>query len=409
MIKSKLIENCLISNNRVDKIIDLGIHPYADTFIGENQLELSEPAFPLQCAISLESGQIQLRYISNDSERYNLYAYSYTSSNSSYSRNHWDSCFDMIKNNFRLEECNVLEIGSNDGYLISKFNRISKNVLGIDSSEEMCAVARSTGTKIKCGIFSSKISSELVKENLWDIVIANNVFNHSNDPLDFALGVNKLLSSDGVFIFEVPYWGSTINSGKFDQIYHEHISYFTKKSCMNLLKKANQKIITCDEIEYHGGSIRVFSKKCDDNNYINNDLKIAIRSEENKGLFKIETYKKFQNEITTKRNKFLCKVLAIKVENPAAIIVGVGAAAKANTFLNFYNLDNTILSYITDASSFKIGKYTPRTRIPIVNDSIFGNYSKSDEVYALILSWNISTHLTEKILKINPNIKFLSP
>ena len=133
-------------------------------------------------------------------------------------------------------------------------------------------------------------------------------------------------------------------------------------------------------------------------------VKKQINLEEDKGLFDVSTYDKWYKSIKTRRNTLLLELLKIKKDNPDAIIIGVGAAAKANTFLNYYRIDKTIVDYITDASKHKIGKFTPLTRIPIKSDEIFKNY---DDVYALILSWNISNDLKNTLLKINPNIKFI--
>ena len=130
-----------------------------------------------------------------------------------------------------------------------------------------------------------------------------------------------------------------------------------------------------------------------------------IESETQFGLFEFSTYDKWQLEIKRKRTEFLINFLKIKSDSPNSLIIGVGAAAKANTFLNYYRLDNSFIDYITDASPHKIGKFTPLTRIPIVEDEIFSEY---DDVYALILSWNISNDLKNILLKINPKIKFIT-
>ena len=402
MKKTKKTFNCLISGDKITKILDFGMHPYADTFIGEDLLDLSEPVYPLEVYLNKDSGGIQLGYISNDFERYNLYSYSYTSSNSDFAKNHWSSYYENLVSRFNLEQKNIIEIGSNDGYLISKF-KDNNNVLAVDSSLEMCNITKTNNINTFHKVFNSDVNDILENFGEADLIIANNVFNHSNNPLDFANGVVKLLKNDGVFVFELPYWLDTFNSGKFDQIYHEHISYFTVKSTFNLLKKINLEIIDFDLVDYHGGSIRVFSKKSKNVKMIDK-VKKQINLEEDKGLFDVSTYDKWYKSIKTRRNTLLLELLKIKKDNPDAIIIGVGAAAKANTFLNYYRIDKTIVDYITDASKHKIGKFTPLTRIPIKSYEIFKNY---DDVYALILSWNISNDLKNTLLKINPNIKFI--
>ncbi len=400
---SRLTSNCLITGEPVVKIVDLGMHPYADTFINKDQLGLSEPVFPLEVYLNPNSGQIQLGYITDDFERYNLYAYSYTSANSQFSRNHWDNYHKTIAERFVIKNKTVIEIGSNDGYLLNHFS--SDNVtLGVDTSKEMCDLMSGKGMNAINDCFTEKLAKNIKnKQGTAELIIANNVFNHSNNPLDFAKGAADLLSDSGVFVFELPYWEDTFKSKKFDQIYHEHVSYFTIKSSFNLLKAAGLEIFDFEKVDYHGGSLRVYAKKSAAPVLVNK-VADAINNEEELGLFKPETYVGWQKELLGRRNLFLQRLYNLKVNYPDAPIIGVGAAAKANTFLNYYKLDASVLKYVTDSSVYKQGKFTPLTRIPIVADEVFADY---DEVYALILSWNLSDNLKQILLKINSKIKFI--
>lgn len=405
MTKATYNDSCLITGEKMQKIINLGMHPYADTFVSEDQLSMTEPVFPLECLLNPNSGQIQLAYITNAYDRYNLYSYSYTSSNSNFAKNHWKNYYETIVSKINVKESTIIEIGANDGYLSHFFLKDSKNVIAVDSSKEMSEISKKRGLISYNNIFDSKLSELLLKDHgKAKLVIANNVFNHSNDPVDFAKGVSNIISDDGIFVFELPYWRATFESNKFDQIYHEHVSYFTIKSSYHLLKKAGLDLIDYEIVDYHGGSIRVYAKlKTKD--YFNEKVNIAIKDEEKLGLFKKETYNKWFETLKQKRNKFLSKIYSLKVNNPEFKIIGVGAAAKANTFLNFYNIDSTLFDYITDSSVHKQGKYTPLTRIPIEDDSIFRNYKK---VYGVILSWNISNDLKNILKKINPEIIFIN-
>lgn len=275
-------------------------------------------------------------------------------------------------------------------------------MLGIDSSSYMSEIANKLGIETYCGIFDYDLS-KLIKDKYGkkDLIIANNVFNHANNPLSFARGVKNILSNDGVFIFEVPYWYNTIMDKKFDQIYHEHVSYFTVKSSVELLKSIGLNVFDVDVVDYHGGSIRVYSKV--NPTKVSSSVSNLIKKEEEAGLFKLKTYSDFMVNIKIKRANFLKKLYSILEKNIP--IVAVGAAAKGNTFLNFYNLNNTNIDYVTDISEHKRGKYTPLTRIPIQDDKTV--FEKYDEVYVIILSWNISSMLKKKLKEINKNIKFL--
>jgi 2-polyprenyl-3-methyl-5-hydroxy-6-metoxy-1,4-benzoquinol methylase len=385
------------------KIIDLGMHPFADTFIKEDQLGECEPIYPLVCCLDEHTGLVKLKYETSANSRYNLYDYSYTSANSKFSRDHWKS-FASETSLLYPKAKKILEIGSNDGFLLEQFKKKGFDVLGVDSSRKMAEIAYERGIHTIAQEFDSHYSKGIKNtQGVFDLVIANNVFNHANDPLDFAEGVYRVLSDNGTFIFEVPYWYNTIVDKRFDQIYHEHVSYFTVKSAVELLKKAKLIVNDVKIVDYHGGSIRVSASK---NKSVNTSPEIEnlIYKEEKEGLFKPERYKRFMKEIKCDRAKFLKNVYHLK--SNGVPIIGIGAAAKGNTFLNFYNLDSTVLDYVTDASDHKIGKYTPLTRIKITSDNILSNYNK---ISAMVLSWNISDIIKEKLKSINQNIDFLEP
>ncbi len=397
-----MINKCLISKSiKLHKIIDLGIHPFADTFIKKTQLHLMEPVFPLQCYLCKNSGSIQLKYFTDSNMRYNLYDYSYTSSNSNYSRSHWDDYFYTIKDKLNLSrKSKILEIGSNDGYLLNKFNINNNIAIGVDSSKLMTKVSRKKGLKSYNKNFDYKFSKILKnKYSLFNLIIANNVLNHSNDPLNFIKGVCNLMSNKSTFIFELPYWYDTINTQRYDQIYHEHVTYFTIKFAKNLLNKCGMFISDIEKNSYHGGSIRVYCKKKYKNYKESNSVKKMIFKEEKKGLFDPNFYKTFMSKIEIKRNKLITKIL--KIKNSGGVIIGFGAAAKGNTFLNYHKFDSSVISYVTDPSLYKKGKYTPLSRIPIVSDNILSKYNR---VYGLMLSWNISNDIIKKLKKINKEL-----
>jgi len=402
---SQSIDSCLISGDPVVKILDLGQHAYADTFIKPEQLNLSEPVFPLEVWMNAESGSIQLRYISNAEDRYNLYSYSYTSSNSKFARDHWDEYAATIKARFPDQDF-VVEIGSNDGYLVHQFKSDTTQVLGIDSSGAMCGLAVERGVDCIHSVFDRTVGEAAeITNGPASLIIANNVFNHANDPVNFAQGVAALLAPGGRFVFELPYWLSTIERGTLpDQVYHEHVSYFTVKSAWNLLQAAGLEIEDVDLVNYHGGSIRVIARHATGagmpivvEDYIARETQI--------GLFSANFYHNLQQQFEQQRDAWLYNFYQIRLAEPDAVFIGVGAAAKANTWLTWHGLTASHLYCVTDASEHKQGKYTPLTRIPVRGDQEFAQHEKP---YALILSWNISEPLKQALININPNIRFLS-
>lgn len=396
---SQLVSTCLISGGPVTKILDFGQQPYADTFIAEHQRNLSEPAFPLEVYLNSDSGSVQLGYVSDAEDRYNLYSYSYTSSNSKTARDHWDELASSIKSKYGNDKL-VVEIGSNDGYLVGQF---AKGV-GVDSSQDMCGIAMERGVNVVNALFDVTVADHVRQTyGSANVVLANNVFNHANKPVDFAIAVAKLLDKDGVFVFEVPYWGWMVTNGQFpDMVYHEHPSYFTVKSAQNLLARAGLTIADYELVNYHGQSLRITARH---GTAVADKVTEAIKQETKQGLFDPEFYIELQHKLEQAKTEWLANFYNMLNDDPTAVVIGVGAAAKANTWLSYYGLNKTVIKCITDASEFKQGKYTPLTRIPIRSDDEFACY---DRPYALILSWNISEPLKQALLKINPNTRFIS-
>src|SRR3989344_1389936 len=399
-------ENCLICNSKkLEEIVDLGSHPFADTFIPKSRASESDAIYPLTCDLCLDCGQIQTKCITNPQDRYAQHDYSYTSSNSSIARKHWDELAEETSEKFKIKNKFIVEVGSNDGYLSEKFAKRRNKVIGVDPSLYMAKIAEERGVLTKTGLFGKEIAQEIEKEyGKADLIIANNVFNHSNNPKDFAEAVSRLLANKGKFMFEQPYWSTGAKSGKFDQIYHEHVSYFLTKSIEKLLNEVDMKIIDAQVVDYHGGSLKIVAERIYSKTPLSKEAEQLIGEEVKDGMFNPRTYKKMMEDVTKKRDLFLKKVYEIRSKGEK--IVAVGAAAKGNTFLNFYNLDHSVIDFVTDSSLHKQGKLTPATRIPVVGDEIFKNY---DKVHALILSWNIANMIRPNLLKLNPNIEFLVP
>lgn len=399
--------SCLVCDSaNLKQIIDLGSHPFADTFVPESRKSEPDLIIPLVCDLCENCGHVQAKYETDPMARYSQMDYSYTSSNSAFAMKHWDEYAKEVADELKLPGNSlVVEAGSNDGYLSEQFIKNGNIAVGVDPSPYMAKQAEQRGVKTFVGLFGKKIAEEiLVSNGKADLVVANNVYNHADNPVEFTKAVASILKDNGSFVFEQPYWLIGLKSGKFDQIYHEHVSYYTVKSVKALLERAGLTIKSAKIVDYHGGSLRIIAQKKENIKEESLDAQRMIQEEEEYGTFKLETYKDFMNKNLKQRNKFMQKVYKLKEEGN--IIIAVGAPAKGNTFLNFYNLDNSLIEYVTDSSPHKKGKYTPATRIPIVGDEIFKKYEKP---YALLLSWNLAEQLKEKLYAINKNIEILVP
>jgi 2-polyprenyl-3-methyl-5-hydroxy-6-metoxy-1,4-benzoquinol methylase len=401
-MKSLIRKKCLCCNNKdLKEIIDLGSHSFADRFIPKNKLKVKDPQYPLILDLCDKCKYVQSRHITNPKNRYISIDYSYTSSNSNYSKNHWIDFANSLEKKTKLQNKKIIEIGSNDGFLSYQLKKKGAQVLGVDASEFMVKLSKKKINAIQ-SIFTLKESRKIKKLfGEADIIIANNVFNHSDKPLDFLEGVKNLLKKDAIFIFEQPNFTKGVLSLKFDQIYHEHISYFTVRNIKSLLKYSDLKIISVKKNGYHGGSLRTIATNSYSKLKEFNANKLIEFENKNK-IYNVKFYKNMMKKINIKKINLLNKL--IKLTQDGYIISGIGAGAKSNTFLSFYGLNNIIIKFLTDSSKFKQNKYTPKTRIIIKDDNELTNYKK---IACLILSWNIGGMVVKKIKKFNRNIIFI--
>lgn len=387
-------------------IIDLGMHPYADTFVPPARSSEADRLYHLACDLCGRCGHIQLRCQTDPEARYSDHEYSYTSSNSAFSRGHWERyARDVGKENDVAAGDVVVEVGSNDGYLLEQFLKQGAVVLGIDAAPAMAALAAERRVNTLVGLFDQNLASQ-AQERLGraKLVLANNVFNHAEDVVGFARAAAQLLAEDGTFVYELPYWCEGIRDGHFDQIYHEHVSYFTARSSRRIAEEAGLYVHKIEVVDYHGGSLRVSARLARDGAVEDPKMARMIEEEVAEGMFGPETYRAFMEKVTRRRDEFLEKLYSLR--NDGVAVVGVGAAAKGNTMLNFYRLDHSVVECVTDASPYKQAKLTPGTRIPIRGDEALAQYER---VAALILSWNIADRLKDKLRAINSNIEFLHP
>ena len=393
------LDKSLVFNNSILKVLDLGIHAFADSFLSPQDLPYSEPVYPLSVVLDPISGLLHNEYLTPAIERYNKVDYSYTSSSSIFFRNHWSSFVPLISSLGGKVGDSVVEVGSNDGYLCSLLMNAGYSVNGVDIAESMVKQAIANGIPTHNRLFGLNTSAELVELiGNSDFLIANNVFNHANDPLDFLLGIKQILKGTGIFVIEVPYWKTQIENNRFDMVYHEHITYFTVFSMQKIIQESGMYIKDIQIVNSHGGSLRIIGTKTKTENSIVEEM---IKNEIASGIFTAEYYSAASKRISRIRAKTMNKIYEIGDDQK---IFGIGAAAKANTLLTYFGLNSTLISAVTDSSPFKIGKYTPLTRIPIVPDNYLANDSNC---WAIILSWNLGNDLRNLLNQINPNLKYI--
>ena len=402
--------SCLSCNNHdLVPIINLGMHSFADRFISKQQYFAPDPAYPLTCSLCTHCGFIQLDCITTPEARYDDYTYSYTSSNSKSSIAYWADYAKSVLSFTNIPPSSVLEVGSNDGQLLSEFlgNGIPSAV-GVDASPEMCEIANKRGIQTHNSFFgrnSTRLPHHSLKylDSTYELIVANNVLNHSNDPLDFlATACSLLATSTSYVVFEVPYWGALVRDFQFDQIYHEHVSYLTLSNSSYLAKQAGLNVTHAELTPYHGGSIRVYCQRSFDVTPSSKYFRL-LEDEKLLNLCDIATYSHLREQIAINRQRLL-KVVSSFIESGRKVIC-VGAAAKANTFLTYMGLNSTTVEFITDSSDAKTGKFTPLTRIPICDDSAI---SKFDSPLCIVTSWNLFDILEPIIKRINSSATIVS-
>ncbi len=396
---------CIVCGNKNTKrVIEMGFHPLADTFLKKSQLLKPQRLYPLNCLLCQKCGHFQNEIFVPGEERYIESNYSYTSSNSPSSMAHWNEFCDTFSKYIDLKPGDpVIEFGSNDGYLIKQFQKKGAKVVGIDPSPIMAKIANKNSVFTICDFLSrSAIKTAVKKNGKAKVICGNNVLNHIEKLNEAISAIKSGLKDDGYLVVEVPSLRDTIRKYLFDMIFHEHVSIFSIKSIDFLLKKHKLYITKAEDIPYHGGSHRVYAS-LDPKKYNPKVKKIIAREEETK-LFALDTYKKFMEKIIRDKNICLAQVYSLKKKGKK--IAAVGAGARSNTLLNFYRLDPTILEFVTDASIHKQGKFTPESNIEIKDDSAL---QKERIDVALITAWNIGKYLTEKIKKENDKIEFIVP
>jgi len=398
------MDKCIVCNKKTLKeVISLGLHPPADSFLMDCGLGESQKSYQLNCELCTSCGHLQNQVVVPNNERYEDIDYSYTSSNSNISMSHWDEYYETVSSKVGLkDQDSVVEFGSNDGYLTELFNN-KYNAIGIEPSPYLTNLSSEKGLKVINGYLGIDTLNEAVHENgKCKLIYGNNVFNHISELNESTEAIRASLRKDGYFVFESPYCLDVIEKYYFDTIYHEHLSYFSIKSVDYLFRRNNLYIVDIERNSYHGGSVRVYSSP--DKSRYNTDLvNKYIKNETELGLFDIVNYENFMKKIEKDKHSTVQSIL--KMKERGLSIAAVGAAARSNTLLNYYKLDSSVIDFITDSSEHKIGKYTPGSCIPILDDVALRE--RNPDV-AIILSWNIGKFLIEKIQGINPNMEVIT-
>lgn len=376
--------------------VELGVSPLANSYLTEEQLQQMEPFYPLHAYVCDACYLVQLNEFESPDQIFGDYAYF-----SSYSEswlNHAKEYTNLMVERFGLNSnSHVVEIASNDGYLLQYFKEKRIPVLGVEPARNVAKVAQEAGIPTITKFFGVQTALKLSSEGKHaDLMLGNNVLAHVPDLNDFVKGFKVLLKPQGVITIEFPHLMQLIQGNQFDTIYHEHFSYFSLITVNKVFAKHGLTIFDVQELPTHGGSLRIYACHAEDTSKpVSEQISDLLNREIDAGFTNLQLYQSFGKRVKeTKRNIL---DFMIKAKREGKSIVGYGAPAKGNTLLNYCGIRTDFIDYTVDRSPHKQGHFLPGTRIPIYQpDEI--KETKPD--YLVIFPWNLQAEIMEQMAHI---------
>ncbi|HUZ57996.1 MAG TPA: class I SAM-dependent methyltransferase [Hanamia sp.] len=374
--------------------IDLVNSPASNSFLTQQELNEPETFYPLKVYTCHHCFLVQVDEYKKSNAIFNN-EYVYFSSYSSSWLHHAKKYTEMMIERFGYnEQSQIIEIASNDGYLLQYFKEKNIPVLGIEPAENTAEVARQKGITSINKFFGEKLAKELVTKHIKsDLLLGNNVLPHVPDIVDFVKGMRIILNPAGVITMEFPHLMQLVDNNQFDTIYHEHFSYLSFYTVKQIFESIDLEIFDVDEIPTHGGSIRIYAKhKEDSSKKISKNVAALLDKEKSKGMTELSYYSHFAEKAEKVKLDLIEFLICQKKENKK--VAAYGAAAKGNTLLNYCGVKNDLISYAVDANPHKQNKYLPASHIPVTNESFLKN-DKPD--YILILPWNLKEEIINQL------------
>ncbi len=386
--------NCRFCNKPLTNIfVDLDTSPLSNAFIKKERIAEPERKYPLCAYVCDNCFLVQLDEFEKPENIFEDYAY--FSSYSSTWLEHAKNYVDMIIEKFSFDKKNlIIEIASNDGYLLQFFKEKNIPCLGIEPAVNVAKVAKEKGIPTITKFFTVNTANELKRNNKnADLIIGNNVLAHVPNLNDFVQGLKILLKTTGIITLEFPHILQLIQKNQFDTIYHEHFSYFSLLTVEKIFSFYGLTIFDVDEIPTHGGSLRIYIKHLENKDIsIHERISVLLKKEKDEGLENLSTYTNFiksVNEIKKQLQEFVNDV-----KNSGEKIVCYGAAAKGNTLLNYCKIGTNFIDYVVDQNPHKQGLFLPGTHIPIKNPD---EIKKTKPDYLIIMPWNLKNEIMEEM------------
>lgn len=372
--------------------LDLGFAPPSNAYLTETDLVRPEKHFPLKLKVCEQCWLVQTEDYAQANELFS-FDYAYFSSTSTTWLDHAKRFAEMITKELALDErSQVIEIASNDGYLLKNFLASGIPCLGIEPTHSTASAAERIGIPVMKEFFGEELGKRLVMEGKQaDLIVGNNVYAHVPDINDFTLGIKVALKPNGTVTLEFPHIMQLIEYVQFDTAYHEHFSYLSLHTVTRVFALAKLRIWQVEKLPTHGGSLRIYGCHAEDTRQTHVSVDQVLQEETERGLKQLETYLSFQPRADNIKNDLL--MFLIEQKRAGKKVAAYGAAAKGNTLLNYAGIKPDLLPFVCDAAGAKQGKFMPGSHIPIYQPSYMAENTPD---FILILPWNIADEVRQQ-------------
>ncbi len=379
-----------LSNN----FIDLLNSPASNSFLKPEELNEPETFYPLKVYTCHECFLVQVDEYKKSDAIFNS-DYVYFSSYSTSWLQHAKEYTALMSRRFGFNEQSlVIELASNDGYLLQYFKEKNIPVLGIEPTANTAEVAISKGIDTVVDFFGVRLAKELLAKNTKaDLLLGNNVLAHVPDIVDFVAGMKIVLKASGVVTMEFPHLMQLVDNNQFDTIYHEHFSYLSFTTVQKIFASQGLALFDVDEIPTHGGSLRIYAKhSADSSKPISANVEKLLQKEAAKGMNGLAYYDNFQQKAL--KVKLDLTDFLIQQKRAGKRVAAYGAAAKGNTLLNYCGIKNDLIEFVADANPHKQNKYLPASHIPVMNEQYLKDHQPD---FVIILPWNLKDEITAQL------------
>ncbi len=378
----------------VHTFLNLGFSPISNAYLTEEDLSKPEKYYPLNIKICNHCWLVQTEDYLHEDQLFDS-NYAYFSSTSSSWIDHSMKYVRKITKKLDLDsESLVIEIASNDGYLLKNFVENKIPCLGIEPTDSTADAAEALGIPVIREFFVEDLGKKLATEGrLADLIIGNNVYAHVPEINDFTAGLKAVLKENGTITLEFPHLLNLIDQNQFDTIYHEHFSYLSLYTVSKIFAMHDLRIYDVERVLTHGGSLRIYGCHYKSQLIENSTVQKMLELEEQYGLKRLNTYQNFQQRVDRVKNSLL--YFLIQQKQLGKTVSAYGAAAKGNTLLNYAGIKPDLLPFVCDAAPIKQGKYMPGSHIPILKPNALEVQAPD---YVLILPWNISEEVKQQLI-----------